>query len=309
MSEIPAASRAGFAEEYPFASHYLNVNGRQYHYLDEGAGETLLFVHGNPTWSFAWRKLVGDLSANYRCVAVDHLGCGFSEKPQDYPYTLANHINNLGQFIQQLDLSQVTLIAHDWGGAIGMGAAVEAPDRFSRFVLMNTAAFRSRHIPLRINVCRTPLLGSLAVRGLNAFARAALVMAVAKRERMTRAVRAGYLAPYGNWADRVAVLRFVQDIPLAHQHRSYRTLLNIEQGILQFREHPILLPWGERDWCFTTEFLDELRNFFPDAEVFRIPEAGHYIFEDAHEKLIPRIREFLAAHPLAEKSATTNSHP
>lgn len=290
--------RAGFESEYPFASNYLDLDGARYHYLDEGAGETLLFVHGNPTWSFAWRNLIKDLSADYRCVAVDHIGCGFSDKPQDYPYTLDQHVTNLTRLINTLDLNNTTLIAHDWGGAIGMGTATRLPERFSRFVLMNTAAFRSTSIPLRISLCRIPVFGTLAIRGMNAFARAAISMAVEKHERMTRAVRTGYLAPYGNWADRIATLRFVEDIPLKKQHPSYGTLKQIEEGLQQFREYPVLFPWGEKDWCFTPQFLEEFLNFFPDAETLRIPEAGHYVFEDAHEKLIPRIREFLAAHPL-----------
>ncbi|QDT50941.1 Haloalkane dehalogenase [Symmachiella dynata] len=291
-------SRAGFESEYPFASNYLDLDGARYHYLDEGAGETLLFVHGNPTWSFAWRNLIKDLSADYRCVAVDHIGCGFSDKPQDYPYTLDQHVTNLTRLINTLELNNTTLIAHDWGGAIGMGAATRLPERFSRFVLMNTAAFRSTSIPLRIAVCRIPVFGTLAIRGMNAFARAAISMAVEKHERMTRAVRTGYLAPYGNWADRIATLRFVEDIPLKKQHPSYGTLQQIEEGLQQFREYPVLFPWGEQDWCFTPDFLEEFLNFFPGAETLRIPEAGHYVFEDAHEKLIPRIREFLALHPL-----------
>ncbi len=292
-------SRAGFESEYPFASHFLDIDGLRYHYLDEGRGETLLFVHGNPTWSFAWRNLIKPLSAEYRCIAVDHIGCGFSDKPQDYPYTLQQHVANLERLIEELDLTNVTLIAHDWGGAIGMGAATRHPQRFSRFVLMNTAAFRSTRIPLRIAICRIPLFGALAVRGLNAFARAAIHMAVVDHSRMTRAVRAGYLAPYGNWADRIATLRFVEDIPLKKGHSSYGALKQIEEGLRQFRESPVLFPWGERDWCFTPEFLEEFLNFFPDAETLRIPDAGHYVFEDAHEKLLPRIRQFLAAHPIS----------
>lgn len=291
-------SRQGFESEYPFESHTLDIDGVRYHYLDEGSGETLLFVHGNPTWSFAWRNLIKDLSGDYRCIAVDHIGCGFSEKPQDYPYTLEQHISNLQRLVESLDLQNVTLIAHDWGGAIGMGTATRLPERFARFVLMNTAAFRSQRIPLRIAVCRIPGLGTLAIRGLNLFARAAIRMAVCKSERMTPAVRSGYLAPYNSWANRIATLRFVQDIPLAANHPSYATLRGIEVGLSQFQNYPILLPWGERDWCFTPRFLQEFVTHFPEAETLRIPDAGHYIFEDAHELLLPRVRQFLAEHPL-----------
>lgn len=278
---------------YPFRSNFLNFDGLRYHYVDEGQGPTLLFVHGNPTWSFAWRNLIKGLSSDFRCVAVDHVGCGFSDKPQDYPYKLEHHTRNIVRFVETLDLRNVTLLAHDWGGAIGMGAAAALPDRFSRFVLFNTAAFRSKRIPLRIAVCRIPVFGELAIRGLNAFARAALSMAVCHHDRMTPAVRAGFLAPYDSWANRIATLRFVQDIPLAPSHPSYEALVRVEESLPQFRKLPMLFVWGERDWCFTTKFLDEFTERFPQAEVFRIPDAGHYVFEDAHERIVPRLREFL----------------
>lgn len=293
-----ATSRNGFADEYPFDSHFLDLDGLRFHYIDEGAGDTLLMVHGNPTWSFAWRNLVKGLSPEFRTLAVDHVGCGFSDKPQDYSYRLAQHIDNLCRFINDLGLQQITLIAHDWGGAIGMGAAARLPERFTRFVLMNTAAFRSTWLPRRIAVCRWPVFGAIGVRGLNLFARAALSMAVEDRTRMTAAVRAGYLAPYGSWNDRVAVYRFVQDIPLSPAHPSYETLVEVERGLLQFQERPMLLVWGEKDWCFTPEFLEEFEQRFPAAEAMRIPDAGHYVFEDAHEKIVPRVREFLQAHPV-----------
>ena len=173
-------ARTGFEHEYPFESHEFRLDGLRYHYLDEGSGPTLLFVHGNPTWSFAFRNLIKALSPHYRVLAVDHIGCGFSDKPQNYPYRLAQHVENLERFVTGLDLRDITLFAHDWGGAIGMGVAARMPERFSRFVLFNTAAFRSRRMPLRIAICRIPGLGALGVRGLNLFSRAALRMAVAR---------------------------------------------------------------------------------------------------------------------------------
>jgi len=285
--------RRGFEDEYPFASKFFDLDGTRYHYIDEGSGEPLLFVHGNPTWSFAWRNLVKELSPVYRTIAVDHVGCGFSDKPRDDAYVLQQHIENLCRLIESLDLKRITLVAHDWGGAIGMGAAVRLPDRFARFVLMNTAAFPGGRIPLRIALCRIPLFGSLAVRGFNAFARAALKMAVVHPERLTRAVRTGYLAPYGNWSDRIAVMRFVQDIPLRPAHPSYATLADIDRGLAQFQERPTLLLWGEQDWCFTVDFLNEFQRRFPNAETVRFPDAGHYLFEDAREEILPPLWQFL----------------
>ena len=278
---------------YPFASHYLDVDGQRYHYLDEGAGDVLLLVHGNPTWSFYWRNIVLALRGRYRLIVPDHIGCGLSDKPQDYPYTLARHVQNLRQLIDALGLEKITLLAHDWGGAIGLGAAVAEPRRFARFVLFNTVAFRSQRIPWRIRICRTPILGELAVRGLNAFARAALTMAVSDRTRMTPAVRAGLLAPYDSWRHRIAVHRFVRDIPLSPSHPSYGTLTAIEQGLAQFREHPMLLVWGMQDWCFTPHFLKRFIEFFPQARVHRLDDAGHYVIEDAWERIVPLVEQFL----------------
>lgn len=288
-------STAPFAEEYPFEAHSLDLGGIQYRYVDEGRGDPCLFVHGNPTWSFAWRKFVKDLSRDHRCIAVDHVGCGRSDKPLQYSYTLGQHIANLVALIDRLDLRDITLFGHDWGGCIGMGAAAMRPDRFRRFCLMNTAAFRSKRIPLRISICRAPGLGAIGVRGMNLFSVAALTMAVSHRERMTPAIKAGYIAPYDSWAHRIAVHEFVKDIPLTPSHRSYQRLVEVEQGLSQFRDRPILLPWGEKDWCFTTEFLDEWMERFPQAEPFRLPDAGHYVFEDAHERILPRVREWLAS--------------
>lgn len=296
-------NRNGFESEYPFASHFLDLDGVRYHYLDQSpatwkpGNETILCVHGNPTWSFAWRKFVTDLSMTYRVIAVDHVGCGLSDKPQNYAYTLRQHIDNLKRLITQLDLKRITLIAHDWGGAIGMGAAGELPARFSRFVLMNTAAFRSKRIPFRIAVCRWPVVGAIGVRGLNLFSGAAIRMAVSHHDRMTPAVRAGYLAPYNNWANRVAVHRFVEDIPMSSSHPSYSTLVGVEAGLKQFQSHPMLLPWGEQDWCFTPQFRKEFQTRFPRAEALPIADAGHYLFEDAPEIVIPRIREFMVQNP------------
>lgn len=280
--------------EYPFSSKFRDWNGLKYHYVDEGAGSPLLFVHGNPTWSFAWRRLLQEFKRDHRVLAVDHIGCGMSDKPQDYSYTLDQHVRNLCHFIEDLDLRGITLVAHDWGGAIGMGAATRLPDRFNRFVLCNTAAFRSQQIPFRIWICRTPLLGTLGLRGLNLFSLAALKMAVRKPERMTLEAKAGYLAPYDSWNNRIAVERFVQDIPLKPSHLSYATLEEIEQKLSQFQSAPMLLPWGMQDWCFTPQFLAEFQRRFPHAEACPIAEAGHYLFEDSPETLISCMRRFLA---------------
>lgn len=285
-------------ELYPFRSHELTVGGRRCHYLDEGSGPVLLLVHGNPTWSFYWRDLVRAWRDRYRVVAVDLIGCGLSEKPPatEYSYRLAQRVADVRELIEKLDLRDITLVGHDWGGGIGMGAAVAAPERFKRFVLMNTAAFRAPRCPWQIRLCRIPVLGQAAVQGLNLFVRAALRTTVAKPERMTPAVRVGYSAPYDSWAHRVGVYRFVLDIPLHAGHPSYETLVHIEEGLAKFRQHPVCLIWGMQDWCFSPWFLERFLEFFPQAEVHRLADAGHYVVEDAHEQIAPLVDEFIRKH-------------
>ncbi len=287
---------------FPYESRAIELDGLRYAYVDEGAGETILAVHGNPTWSFYWRELIRGLSPRYRVIAVDHIGCGRSDKPANYEYRLARHVENLCRFVRQLDLRDVTLVAHDWGGAIGLGAALAEPERFARFVMFNTAAFRSQRMPWRIGVCRVPVLGKLAVQGLNGFARSAVRMAVCKHERMTPAVRAGLLAPYDTWAHRRATYEFVQDIPMSPAHPSHAKLLEIEQGLPSLADRPWSFIWGMRDWCFTPEFLERFLEFVPKAEVHRLADAGHYVVEDAYERIVPLMEQFLHAHPLAVAS-------
>jgi haloalkane dehalogenase len=287
---------------FPFEPRAIELDGLRYAYVDCGQGETLLCVHGNPTWSFYWRELIRALSPNCRVIAVDHIGCGRSDKPRDYPYRLAQHVDNLSRFVERLDLRDVTLLGHDWGGAIGLGAALAQPERFGRFVMFNTAAFRSRRMPWRIRACRVPLAGRLTVQGLNGFARAALRMAVCKRERMTPAVRAGLLAPYDSWRRRQAIYRFVEDIPLSPRHPSYATLSSIEERLPQLADRAWMFVWGMRDWCFTPAFLEQFLSYYPTAEVHRIADAGHYVLEDAHERIVPLVERFLAKHPLAAVS-------
>lgn len=286
--------------QYPFCSRHLQLDNLRYHYLDEGskvgAADPMVMVHGNPTWSFYWRNLVKAFRGDHRVVVPDHIGCGLSDKPQDYPYTLKQHISNLVRLFDELDLSNVTLLGHDWGGAIAMGAALERPNRIARIVLFNTGAFRPHFVPFRIRICRTPFLGTFALRGMNLFARAAITMAVEHPEVMTPAVRSGLLAPYDSWANRIGVNSFVQDIPLTKRHPTWQTLADIEDRLPTLADRPIKLIWGMKDWCFDPSCLEKFEAIFPAADVSRIEDAGHYVIEDASARIIPLVREFVEPH-------------
>jgi len=209
-----------FSSLYPFTSNWLDLDGVRYHYLDEGPRDAppLVMLHGNPTWSFYYRTLIPTLSQTHRVIVPDHVGCGLSDKPQEYPYNLNQHIQNVKSLLSHLELENFTLMVHDWGGVIGMGYAIDHPETINRFVVFNTAAFYLKKLTILIRLCRSKLLGGFLVRGLNAFAGSATYMAISNHARMTRQVRAGYLAPYNNWHNRIAVHRFVQDIPWEENH-------------------------------------------------------------------------------------------
>jgi len=278
--------------EYPFQPCRLEIEGHSLAYLDEGQGPAVVMVHGNPSWSYLYRNLVSGLRDRYRCIVPDHLGCGFSDKPTDYPYRLKNHVDNLERLLEALGVERCILVVHDWGGAIGMGWAGRHPERVAGVVVLNTAAFRSPRLPLRIAICRWPVLGSLLVRGLNGFARAATFMAVTRP--MRPEIAAGFLAPYNNWSNRIAVHRFVEDIPMDAQHPSWQTLVGIEESLPRLQHCPMLLCWGGRDFCFNDTFFEEWRRRFPRAEAHYFPEAGHYVLEDELADIQPLIAGFLA---------------
>ena len=277
--------------QYPFAPVTVRAGAHCLSCVDEGEGPAVVMVHGNPSWSYLYRNVVTGLRHRFRMIAPDHLGCGLSDKPADYPYRLANHIDNLERVLEELQVGRCVLMVHDWGGAIGMGWAVRHPERVAGIVVLNSAAFASDRIPLRIAICRWPLLGALLVRGLNGFAGAATVMAV--HHPMDEAVRQGFLHPYGSWRERIAIHRFIQDIPMHASHPSWQTLRRIETDLVRLRHVPMQLLWGGRDFCFTRLFYEEWRRRFPAARGILREDAGHYVLEDILPGALPELATFI----------------
>lgn len=293
---------ADWRELYPFPSQFIELaNGVKMHYVQTGANQddanadrpTVLCVHGNPTWSFTYRRILTDLSSDVRVIAVDHVGCGLSDKPQQYPYSLEQHIANLLQLIEKLDLRRITLLVHDWGGAIGLGAGLRVLERVEGAVILNTAAFPPPYVPLRIAACRIPILGNWAMRQLNVFARAALTMTVNRLPRLDPAVAAGLIAPYSNWNNRVAIARFVQDIPRRPSDPAWQSLTKIEEQLPRLGKYPVSLVWGMRDWCFRPECLRRFQQLLPQANVQELADVGHYVMEDAADDVIGALRRQL----------------
>lgn len=276
---IPKDSYASWQSEYPFQDHYLEVAPQvRMHYVDEGGSQSslpILCVHGNPTWSFYYRSIVSHFRSKHRVIALDHVGCGLSDKPQEYSYTLEQHTANLVQLIDRLDLTNITMVVHDWGGAIGLGAAVQRSDRIRNLVILNTAAFPPPYVPKRIAACRIPLLGSWAIRYLNAFALAATKMAIDRLPRLSPQARAGLLAPYDSPKHRIAIDRFVQDIPLTAQHPTWKVLEKLEKDLPRLSQKNIRFVWGMRDWCFLPICMDRMSQSWPNAKRRELDDVGH----------------------------------
>ncbi|WP_153914818.1 alpha/beta fold hydrolase [Shewanella sp. TC10] len=286
----------------PFDSHYLDRNGNKLHYVNEGQGEPVVMVHGNPSWSYYYRNLVSALSPTHQCIVPDHIGCGLSDKPDDpqYDYTLKNRIDDLEALLDHLDVKEnITLVVHDWGGMIGMGYAARYPERIKRLVFLNTAAFHlpeTKSFPWALWVCRETILGTFLVRGFNAFSSIASYVGV-KRKPMDKEVREAYVAPFNNWKNRISTLRFVQDIPLKPEDRNYDLVSEIGDSLTKFQDVPTLICWGLQDFVFDKHFLAKWRQHMPHAQVREFDDCGHYILEDASEDVIGLIQHFMAEQP------------
>mgnify|MGYP003684773573 CR=1 FL=1 len=278
-------------KHYPFEGKTIDLNGHKYHYLDEGTGPVIVMVHGNPTWSFYYRNLILGLRDKFRVIVPDHMGCGLSDKPQDYDYTLERRISDLNQLLSNLNIEDYNMVVHDWGGAIGFGNVVSnGLDKLNKVVILNTAAFVSKSIPPSINFLRNKLWGPFAIRALNGFCFPATFMCTEKK--LEQEIKQAYLYPYNSYENRIAVSEFVQDIPMEKNHRSFDTLKNIEEKLKLIKAEKLIL-WGGKDFCFNDHFYYRWKSLFPEAKYKYFENAGHYVLEDKAEECLKEIRSFM----------------
>ena len=303
MKKNRPVDTSSFKHLYPFKSHYMNLKGLKYHFIDEGTGDPVVMIHGNPTWSFYYRELIKELSTHFRAIAVDHIGCGLSDKPDKnaYDYRLKSRVDDIESLFDHLELSEgVTLILHDWGGMIGMAYALRHPERISRIVIMNTAGFfppDKKRLPFRLWLVRNIRpFATLAVLGFNLFAYSALFMASYKG--LSRDVKSGLIAPYNCWKNRIATLCFVQDIPVRENDPSYALVKYVDENLHKLEGIPMLICWGKHDFVFDVSYLAEWQRRFPEAEVNLLSDAGHYVLEDEPKKVCLLVKDFLTRHPV-----------
>ena len=292
---------------YPFLGSRLDLNGLSLHFLDEGSGDPVIMLHGNPTWSFFFRNLVLGLRSQCRTIVPDHIGCGLSDKPDDrrYEFTLERRVNDLEALVDHLKLdAPLTLVLHDWGGMIGMAYATRHPERIARLVVLNTAAFHrppAKKLPASLWMCRNTKLDDFLIRRSGLFCR--LVTRWGCCRPMPPEVREAYLLPHNSGEQRLAHLRFVQDIPLKPGDRNYALVSAVQEKLPAFRQTPMMILWGEKDFVFDHHFLEVWQKTLPEAEVHRFPNAGHLVLEDAGEEILPLIKDFFARHPVRPSRA------
>jgi len=302
--------------DYPFAPQRFEVRpGIAMSYLDEGPrdGEIVVMLHGNPSWSYYWRHLVLGLRDRYRCIVPDHVGMGLSDRPDDaagasprYDYTLRSRVDDLGALLDHLGVDgPVTLAVHDWGGMIGFGWALSHAAQVRRLLITNTAAFplpAAKAMPWQLSLGRDSRPGGWAIRRFNLFARGAARFGTVRH--LPKDVRDAYTGVYDGWDNAISTLRFMQDIPLREGDPAWPLLAEAGRRLPEFADRPAFIGWGLRDFVFDRHFLAGFRAALPDADVDAFDDAGHYVLEDKHEVLVPRMRAFLDRHPLQAPSAS-----
>jgi cis-3-alkyl-4-acyloxetan-2-one decarboxylase len=278
-----------------------DVEPKDVAYREHGRPETLVFVHGNPSSKWLFRHLIAAASPRYRCIAPDHIGMGDSDKPDrgSYDFHFEQRVDDLAAFLDARALASgalgtVTLIVHDWGGVIGLRYAQRFPERIARLVITNTAAFpllAGKKLPKEIAFVRNTWLGGFLCKYANAFQRGAVWRGVMKR--LSPEAANGYLSAHPTAHDCEAILRFVRDIPLTPAERGHDVLCALEAFLPTLAHLPIQLQWGLKDFVFDKDYLAAFQRLFPNAESHAYADAGHWLTEDAHERMTPLFLAFL----------------
>lgn len=275
--------------EYPFRPNFFDNDGTALHYIDEGSGEPILFVHGTPSWSFDYRHVIQKLRTSHRCIAVDHIGFGLSEKPQDYDYSTLRHSQTLERFVLALGLKDITLVVHDFGGPIGLNFAFNHPDRVRRIVILNSWLWSSKNDPdfIRLSrILKSPLLPFL-YRYLNFSPRFILPRSFGDRN-LTRRLLKQYTKPFANKHQRNGALAFARS--LLNDQEWFEALWNRRSAL---RGKPVLIIWGMKDPVIKPAYLERFIAGFPGATVVRLPTAGHFPQEENPEEVAAALAAFV----------------
>jgi pimeloyl-ACP methyl ester carboxylesterase len=275
--------------EYPFKSNYFDINGHKLHYIDEGQGETILFVHGTPSWSFDFRNIIKKLKKDFRCVAIDHIGFGLSDKPEHYDYSTQNHSKTLEKFVLEKKLSNLTLVVHDFGGAIGFNFAIQQPEKVKNFVILNSWLWSSKTDPDFIKLSRilkSPLLPFL-YRYLN-FSPKFILPKSFGDSKISKQLLKQYTKPFADKTQRNGALTFAKS--LLNDQDWFEQLWSKRQAI---SDKPTLFVWGMKDPVIKPHYLDKFVSGFTNSKTIKLETSGHFPQEEQPETVTKSMFDFL----------------
>ena len=293
-SELPPEIR----KHFPFESRFARINGHRMHYVDEGEGDPVLLLHGNPTWSFLYRKFIPRIvAAGYRAIAPDHIGFGLSDRPaREHDFSLENHIANLAEFIRGLGLTRLTVVCQDWGGPTGLACAVLNPAAFKALVVMNTwawpepTAFHSAVFPWRM--MHAPVVGPYLFQRRNILVERGLYLSVVHREQFLEEALPAYRFVMPDYDSRLLTRVFPRLIPLRSDDRSSATMHWLEQA-LRNSKIPALIVWGKEEIVFPAECAQRFKTLLPHAKGPFWVTGSHFLQEDSPEEICNHILDFL----------------
>ena len=285
-------------KHFPFESRFMRVNGQRMHYVDEGEGDPVLLLHGNPTWSFLYRKFIPCLKdAGYRVIAPDHIGFGLSERPaREHDFSLENHIANLAEFIRRLGLQRLTVVCQDWGGPTGLACAVLNPAAFKAIVVMNTwawpepTAFHNGVFPWRM--MHAPVVGPYLFQRRNILIERGLYLSVVHRERFVEEALPAYRYVMQDYDSRLLTRVFPRLIPLRPDDRSAAIMGWLEQS-LRDCTIPALIVWGKEEIVFPAHCAQRFKRLLPHAQGPLWVTGSHFLQEDSPQEICGHILDFL----------------
>lgn len=275
--------------QYPFPSHYFDINGYKMHYIEEGQGETILFVHGTPSWSFDYRNIIKKLKLSFRCVAIDHIGFGLSDKPEHYDYSTQNHSKTLERFVFDKQLDNITLVVHDFGGVIGLNFAIQYPEKIKRLVILNSWLWSIKNEPefdKLSKILRNPLLPFL-YRYLNFSPKYFLPKSFGDCK-LPKHLVAQYTKPFADKTQRNGALAFAKS--LLNDQDWFQELWDKRHSI---SDKPTVFIWGMKDPIIKPHYLDKFQSGFTNLKTVKLETCGHFPQEEQPELVTKSLLNFL----------------
>jgi haloalkane dehalogenase len=274
---------------YPFENKFIQLDEGKMHYVDEGEGDIILFVHGTPTWSFLYREYITELSKKYRCIAIDHIGFGLSEKPEGFNGKPQSHSKNLTELIEKLDLKNITIVVHDFGGPIGLSSAISNHNRIKQVVMFNTWLWETKSNPdaQKIDKIINSKMGKFLYLRMNFSPNNLLKKGFHDKKNLSKKIHKQYINPFPNKLSRFSLLNLGKSL-VGSSDWYQEQWLNL--GKLEQKSWLIL--WGTKDEFITTDYLQKWKKRLPNAKIKEF-NCGHFLQEEKTKETIQEIERFM----------------